>query len=736
MTLEMWEILQVYKVSYTSVMSKHLSVCPLDCPDTCSVLITVEDGKVTKLEGNPNHPITKGFACVKMVKYPERQNREDRLLYPQKRVGKKGEGKFVRVSWEEALDDIANRTREIVDIHGGEAVLPYCYAGTMGWIERDHPLAFFRAIGASELDQTICASTGGAGWEANYGPAKMGVDPEDIPHAKFIILWGINAMRSNSHLAPVLKEARKNGAYILHIDPYKNETSGQADEHWQVKPGTDAALALAIGHVILREGLEDESYLEQHANDLSDYREAVKEWTPERAAEFCNLGAKRIEEIAIQFAKVKASFIRIGYGMSRNEGGGNATRAITLLPALTGAWQYKGGGANISTSGGFMLNKSRYDGKHLLKPGVRVINQSQLASALELGQNIHHREESSTGRIMPLSLTESDDNEILPPVDSSFTKTHRENSQNEKSIRALFVFNSNPAVVAPDSSRVRQGLEREDLFTVVLEHFQTDTADYADYLLPATTFLEHPDIYSAYGHYYLQWAEPIIEPRGECKPNTWVFKELAKRLGLQNETLYWSAEDIVRDLLNTEHPFVKGMTFEELREKRFIKMQFPQDWKPYNEGSHFSDKKIRFSPPPRQLTFEEQPTEEFPLRLISPPGSHVLNTSMGNIESLLRAAGGEPQMIVHPFDAEKYGIKDGERNVFSSRQGSILRKTIVSTDAPQGTVVALGQWWAKLAPDKKSLNDLTSERLTDLGGGSTFGNVVVRVEPVNALAAD
>ncbi len=673
-------------------MSKHLSVCPLDCPDTCSIFITVEDNrvegkKVTKLEGNPDHPITKGFACVKTYKYPERQNHKDRLLYPQKRVGKKGEGKFEPVSWQEALNDIAKRTQEIIDNDGGEAVLPYCYAGTMGWIERDHPLSFFRAIGASELDQTICASTGGAGWEANYGPAKMGTDPEDIPQAKFIILWGINAMRSNSHLAPVLKEARKNGAYILHIDPYKNETSSQADEHWQIKVGTDAALALAIGHVILREGLEDKNYLLQHANDLSDYREAVKEWTPERAAEFCNLDLKRIEEIAIGFAKVKSSFIRIGYGMSRNEGGGNATRAITLLPALTGAWQYQGGGLSISTSGGFMLNKSRYDGKHLQKD-VRMINQSQLARALELG-NIN---------------------------------------KSEQAIKALFVFNSNPAVIAPDSSRVRAGLMREDLFTVVLEHFQTDTADYADYLLPATTFLEHPDIYSAYGHYYLQWAEPIIEARGECKPNTWVFQELAKRLNLQDETLYWSPEEIARDLLDTEHPFIKGITFERLQKERFIKMQFPQDWKPYAEGSHFADKKIHFSPAPHQLIFEEQPTQDFPLRLISPPGSHILNTTMGNIESLLKAAGGEPQMIVHPADAEKYGIKNGKRNVFSSAQGSILRKTIVSTDAPQGTVVALGQWWAKLAPDKKSLNELTSERLTDLGGGSTFGNVVVRVE--------
>jgi anaerobic selenocysteine-containing dehydrogenase len=666
-------------------MKKLRSVCPLDCPDTCSVLLTVEDGRVTKLEGNPGHPITRGFACVKMHHAPERQNRTDRLLYPLRRVGAKGEGRFTRISWDEALDEVASRLKQVVTEHGPEAVLPYSYAGTMGLVERDHPLAFFRALGASELDWTICASTGGAGWEANYGPAKLGPDPEDLPNAKVIILWGINSLRSNLHLTPLLKEARQRGAFILHIDPYRNETSRFADEHWQIEVGTDTALALAMGNVILAEGLEDRVYLAQVANDLSAYREACAAWPVERAAAYCGLDAARIREVAIAFAQAKAAFIKVGYGMTRNESGGNAVRAITLLPALTGAWQHQGGGATISTSGGFPLNTKRYSGLHLRRPGVRHVNQNHLASTLEL---------------------------------------------RDQPVKALVVFNSNPAAVAPDSSRVRAGLGRDDLFTVVLEHFQTDTADYADILLPATTFMEHPDLYTAYGHYHLQWAEPVVPARGEAKPNTWVFRELAKRLELTDETLYWSTEEVARDLLDTDHPFLQGITLERLQAERSIKLQFPQPFRPYAKGSHFPEGKIRFSPPPQQLEFEERLSPEFPLRLISPPGSHVLNTSMGNIESLLKAAGGEPLVMIHPVDAALYGIRNGERHVVSSTQGSILRKTLVTPDVREGVLLALGQWWPKLAPDGKSLNDLTSERLTDLGAGSTFGNVPVRIEPL------
>jgi anaerobic selenocysteine-containing dehydrogenase len=664
------------------------SVCPLDCPDTCAVQITVShEGKMLKLEGDGGHPITRGFACVKMARYPQRQEHAERLTVPLRRVGLKGTGHFAPIGWDEALAVVAERIREKIAGYGEQSILPYSYAGTMGLIERDHPLAFFRALGASELDWTICAATGGAGWEANYGPDKLSTPPEDVVHSRLIILWGINVLRSNSHLVPILKAARKAGAYILHIDPYRNETSRFADEHWQVAVGTDAALALAIGGEVLRFGLEDKEYLRDHASDLDDYRAACAHWPLPRAAEFCGVPIERIAWLVERMGQTRETFIKVGYGMTRNEGGGNAMRAITLLPALLGSWKHLGGGAALSTSGAFPLNKARYAGAHLLKPDRRRVNQNQLGQAL--------------------SLTGND------------------------RISTLFVFNSNPAAVAPDSASVRRGLEREDLFTVVLEHFQTDTADYADILLPATTFVEHPDLYTAYGHYFLQWAEAIVPPRGQARPNSWVFHELAQRLGLEDEVFRMSTEQLAEELLRSDHPTMQGITFERLRQERSIRLNLPAGFRAYANGSHFPDRKIRFAPAPRQVEFEERTTHEFPLRLISPPGAFVLNTSMGNIEELLRAAGGEPTVLVHPADAQAGGIEEGQRARIVSRTGSIVRKVIVTTDARQGVVVAVGQWWPKLAPDKRSLNDLTSQRLTDLGGGSLFGNAVVRLEPVS-----
>lgn len=671
-------------------MPKLPSVCPLDCPDACALHITVEDGVMTALSGDPAHPVTQGFACVKMHSYPARQNHPDRLLYSLRRVGPKGEGRFERVSWDEALDEIAARLQRVVAEHGAEAVLPYCYAGTMGKVEGEQPLAFFRALGASELEQTICATTGGAGFEANYGPGKLSPELEDVAHANYVILWGINSLRSHSHLTPFLKRARAAGAHVLHIDPYFNETSRFADEHWQIVPGTDAALALSIGHVILEEGLEDTEYLARYANDLTEYRERCAEWPPERAAAFCGLetvGAGRIREVARAFARAGSGFIKVGYGMTRNEGGGNAMRAVTLLPALTGAWQHRGGGASLSTSGSFGLDTSRHSGAHLLQPGRRRVNMNLLASTLEATEN-------------PL--------------------------------KALFVFNSNPAAVAPDSSRVRRGLARDDLFTVVLEHFQTDTADYADFLLPATTFLEHTDLYTSYGHHYLGWSEPLLEPAGESRPNSSVFADLARRLGLDDEAIFWSAEEVARELLQSDHPHLSGVTFERLKRERSVRLNLPEPYRPYAAGSHYPDRKIRFSPAPEQLAFKENPDAERPLRLISPPGPFILNTSMGNVSALLKAAGGEPQIVVHPADAERFGLTDGSRSRVVSAHGDIIRKIIVSESAREGVAVALGQWWPKLAPDRKSLNDLTGERLTDLGAGSTFGNVTVRLEPLPA----
>ncbi len=359
-------------------------------------------------------------------------------------------------------------------------------------------------------------------------------------------------------------------------------------------------------------------------------------------------------------------------------------RAITLLPALLGAWKHQGGGASLSTSGGFRLHRDTITGKHLENRASRHVNMNLL------GQ------------------------ELAPETSS---------------IRGLFVFNSNPAAVAPDSSAVRRGLAREDLFTVVLEHFQTDTADYADYLLPATTFLEHADVYTAYGHYYLQYADPVVAARGQARPNRWFFQELSRRLGLTDPCLYWDNDRLIEEMLRSPNPWLQGITPERLKTVKSIKLKLPEPFLPYADGSHYEDRKIRFAPPPQQLDFEEEPNEEYPLRLISPPGAVVVNTTMGNVPSILKMAGGEPSVLVHPDDARKYGINDSERATIESAQGTIQRKVTVTDETRPGVVIAVGQWWPKLAPDGKSLNDLTSQRLTDLGGGSMFGNAIVRISP-------
>ena len=658
------------------------TICALDCPDACALHITVEGDRVTHLTGDPSHPITQGFACVKMARYPQRQEQSDRLLQPQRRVGKKGDGRFETVTWETALDEIAERTRSIVEQHGPQSILPYCYGGTLGVVEGSSPFAFFRRLGALELDQTICATTGSAAWEANYGPNKLGTDPEDLIHSKYVVLWGINALRSNSHIAPILKAAKKNGCHILHIDPYRNETSRFADEHWQIKVGTDAALALAIGNEIIRNNWHDLDYLDQHTIGFEEYSAACSPWTLERASKYCDVPLAALGDMVRNLATSQAPFIKVGYGMTRNEGGGNALRAISLLPALIGAWKKKGGGGCLSTSGAFGLNTQRVSGTHLIRPGTRHVNMTLLASELD----------PDTTRV-----------------------------------RGLFVYNSNPAAVAPDSSRVRRGLSNDNLFTVVLEHFQTDTADYADYLLPATTFLEHTDVYTSYGHYYLQYSEPVVTARGQAKSNRWIFTELARRLGYEDECLYWSPKQIVEELLTSSNPKLEGITADRLMTERSVKLKLPNPYLPYADGSNYPDRKIRFSPAPQQLEFEVQPSAEYPLRLISPPGPYILNTSMGNVPSVIKMAGGEPQIIIHPSDAASLGIVDGDRVNVASFNGSILRKAIVSEDGKAGVAIALGQWWPKLAPDGKSLNDITSERLTDLGGGSTFGNPVVRI---------
>jgi len=665
-------------------LRKARTTCPLDCPDACSLIGSIDEASNTllKIEGDPHHPITQGFACVKTYRYPERHHHPLRPLYPMRRVGKKGEGRFERVRWEEALDEIAGRLKETLAAHGPEAVLPYHYAGTMGLMQYEHPLAFFRAIGASELDTTICATAGAAAWEATYG-LRLGVALEEVPQARFILLWGINSLHTHTHLTPFLKKARQNGARIVHIDPYENLTSRFADEHVRIHPGTDAALAYGMARAIVKAGLHDADYIARMTRGFAAFMEVAEAWTPERVEALTGVPAEAVERLAREFATARASLVRTGYGLTRHPGGGSALRAVILLPAITGAWQYPGGGALLSSSGAFVLNRRYLGGRHLQKP-ARHINMTRLGSALT---------------------------QLEPPL------------------KALFVFNTNPAVVAPRSDLVRQGLLREDLFTVVLEQALTETARYADYLLPATTFLEHPDLYTSYGHYYLSWSEAVMPPQGEARPNTWVFAELARRLGLDDPSLYWDAETLARALLDTDHPWLAGITLERLKAEGYVRLNIPPGFRPNAEVVYTPSGKVQFDPPPQVLP--TQPTPDLPLILLTPPAKHFLNTTYGHLERLVRAEGGEPVLLVHPEDARRFGVADGALVRVRSAHGAVVRRVRVTPAPIPGTVVQEGTWWETPAPDGKGINWLTGEHLTDLGEGSTFHSNPVRLEALD-----
>jgi anaerobic selenocysteine-containing dehydrogenase len=686
------------------------ATCALDCPDACSLIASIDDTSNTllKIEGDPRHPITQGFACVKTYRYPERNHHALRPLHPLRRVGKKGEGRFERVSWETALDDIAGRLQETVGKHGPEAVLPYHYAGTMGLIQYEHPLTFFRALGATELKTTICATAGSAAWEASYG-ARTGVDPEDVPQARFILLWGINSLHTNTHLTPFLKEARHNGARIVHIDPYQNLTSRFADEHLKIRPGTDAALAYGIARAIVKAGLHDAAYIARMTTGFEAFMEVAEAWTPQRVEAVTGVGAETVERLALEFAQARASFIRTSYGLTRHPGGASALRVVVLLPAVTGAWQYKGGGALMSTSGGFPLNRHFLGGRHLLA-------EEQTGAA-----SVETRAERQAAS--PRSRSRAP---LPKPRCVNMSQIGTALTTREPPIRALFVFNSNPAVIAPRSDLVHKGLLRPDLFTVVLEQALTETTAFADYVLPATTFLEHPDLYTAYGHYYLSWNQALMQPQGQARPNTWVFAELGRRLGLAEPSLYWDAETLARSLLDSDHPWLKGITLERLKAEGFVRLNIPSGYRPYTESASTPSGKVQFDPPPQVILTE--PTPEFPLILLTPPAKHFLNSTYGHIERLVQGEGKEPVLLVHPQDAAVYGAVDGALMRVRSQHGALLRRVRVSWAPITGTVVLEGTWWERNAPDGKGINWLTGEHLTDMGEGSTFHSNPVRLE--------
>src|SRR5215467_9382641 len=520
------------------------SVCALDCPDACGLLINVENGRGARLRGNPAHPVTRGFLCGKVARYLEREYSPDRLLYPQRRIGEKGEGRFARITWDEAVDEKAARLQSIAAKFGPEAVLPYSYGGTMGYLQGGSmDRRFFHRLGASRLDRTICSAAGGAGLLESTGH-RYGTEPEQFRHARLILAWGANILGTSVHLWPFIVEARRNGAKFYVIDPHRNRTGAAADKHFFVNPGSDTALALALMHVIIGEGLHDADYVANYTEGFDTLRDRVRAWTPQRAAELTGIAAEEIVALAREYATTRPAVIRLNYGVSRGERAAMASRTVALLPALTGSWKDIGGGLQMSVSKAFHLNREaleRPDLQHRsLGRAARMINMSQLGQA----------------------LTELDS----PPV------------------KALIVYNSNPAAIAPNQNAVLAGFRRDDLFTVVLEQFQNDTADYADILLPVTTFLEHTDLYLAYGHYYLQLARPALAAPGETKSNVEIFRLLAGRMVFDDACFRDSEDDMIRALLASEHPFVRGITLEELERHHFVRLRLPEPFQPFAEG--------------------------------------------------------------------------------------------------------------------------------------------------------
>jgi anaerobic selenocysteine-containing dehydrogenase len=676
-------------------MSVVHAVCPHDCPDTCSMLVTVENGRAVKMAGNPDHPITQGFLCSKVNRYIERTYHADRLTYPQIRIGRKGEGKFRRASWDEVLTLIARRLQAIIDSPDGpQAILPYSYAGTMGLIQGSSmDRRFFHRIGASLLDRTICASAGVESLNMTYG-TRMGTDTESVGEAKLVILWGTNTLTSNPHLWPFVRKAKENGARTVCIDPLRTRTAEACDEHVAIRPGTDAAFALSMMHVLFRDELFDRSYLHDMTVGWEKLREQVlADFSPAKAAAICRIPAETIERLAREYGSTRPTFIRLNYGLQRHGGGGSAVRAISLLPAVTGAWNDIGGGCQLSTSGTFTLNTHVLERTDLIPRGTRMINMSRLGEA----------------------LTETND----PPV------------------KALVVYNSNPGAVAPDRETTLRGLSREDLFTVVLEHFKTDTADYADVLLPATSQLEHDDLHKAYGHLYLMYNHHAIEPLGEALPNSEIFRRLAAAMNLSDDCLRDSDDAMMRQAL-------KDVSLDELKEKGSIRLDVGTPHRPYVQGTRLRTNSGRieieserwaaagagalpmYIPPRESIERDPDLVARFPLALISPPAHTFLNSTFVNVASLRRSAG-KPTLEISAEDARGRGIRGGETVTIRNDRGSFTAEAVVTDRVRPGVVAAPSVWWGSLSADGRNANHTTSQAVTDVGGGATFYDNMVEV---------
>ena len=728
------------------------TVCSHDCPDSCAVLVTVnEDGRAVKVEGDPSQPVTRGFLCGKVAKYLDRVYAPDRVLYPLKRKpgaqkGPRPRGHeheaFERVSWDEALDAIAARLQEISDQYGPESILPYSYAGTIGVLGYGSmDRRFFHRLGASQLDRTICSEAGGQAWNLVYGK-KFGTPTEDFRLAKLILAWGANIHGNNIHLWPFVEEARKNGARLIVIDPYRTRTASVADWHIAIRPGTDGSLALGMMHVILNEGLEDRPYIAEMTHGFEQLAERAREYTPARVAAWTGMTPGEIEQLAREYATTRPAALRLNYGVQRAENGGAAVRAIAMLPALTGAWKTRGGGGQLSTSGAFAWDKRALERPDLALASpigrlARVVNMSALGQALtELGQA---RDQVSA---TPANTDRSPGTPAGVRCQNGGPAVH-----------ALFVYNSNPGAVAPNHNAVRRGLERNDLFTVVHEQFFTDTTDYADFVLPATTFLEHTDVQGAYGHYFVQLSQQAIAPRGEARSNVWLFSNLAQRMGFSEPCFRDTPEEMIRQALaigadgRSTNDGMEHITVEELQREGHVPLAFHADpearpFLPYTTGPRATPSgKIEFFSvalaaagldglpgfvSPVESRWSEA-AKNYPLELLARKNDNYMNSTFANLPGHRKMEARTNQKLeMHPADAKARGVGEGDVvRVFNDR-GAIELTVMLNAHLPAG-VVAARLDWAKLHAGGANVNALTSERLTDIGGGATFYSVLVEV---------
>lgn len=654
--------------------------CPHDCPDTCALQVTVENERVIKVQGRAEHPNTHGALCTKVSRYPERTYHAERLLHPLKRVSKKTEApRFVRVSWAEAMADIAARLKAIPD---PQCIQPYSYAGTMGLIQGEAMAGrLWNALGAARLDRTICASAGGAGLAATYGH-KLGMHTRHFAGARLIVIWGSNSIASNLHFWTYANQAKRAGAKLICIDPRKTETADKCHQHIAVLPGTDGALALGVMHELITNGWLDQAYIDHHVDGWDELRAKALAWPPERVAQTCGISADEVRGLARDYGTTQPAAIRMNYGLQRVRGGGNAVRLIALLPCLTGAWRHESGGALLSASGW----NAPFKNANLERPDLLAGRQPRMVNMSTIGD----------------ALLQAD-----PPI------------------QALVVYNSNPVAVAPESPKVVKGFQREDLFTVVLEHFMTDTADLADYVLPATTQLEHLDVHTSYGHTDVLINHPAIEPLGEAKSNTQIFRELAAAMGLADPCLRDSDDDLVAQA------FTADVDMAQLREQGWQPLPIPEA--PFAQGG-FRTPNGRaqaagadYVPNYESVQTAPELAARYPLAMISPPARNFLNSSFVNVKSL-RDIEGEPLIEMHADDAASRGLVDGGLVAAFNDRGRYVARLKVSPRARPGVVNGLGVWWRKLGVQGSNVNEVTHQRLTDMGNAPAFYDCLVQVE--------